>query len=120
MQLPHLLGPCRQFCVAAEGERGNKENEIPDRLGRLRVRVLFQLQQELGQEDVTLARPEVVQQGLRHGGGVLEEAEDRDEHLNDLERRDIAASSFLHVLDAEGDAAFVVKIRDHRLREGVS
>ena len=63
------------------------------------------LEKELREEDVALARSEVIEQRLRVGRRVLEEAEDGDEHLHDLERRELRRS--LHVLDAERDAALV-------------
>ena len=115
--------------VTAERKRGDEENEVPDCVRRLRFRILLQpakkvcknfansfpilsvqtfphiLEKELGEEDVTLARSEVIEQRLRVGRRVLEEAEDGDEHLHDLERRELRRS--LHVLDAERDAALV-------------
>ena len=63
------------------------------------------LEKELREEDVALARSEVIEQRLRVGRRVLEEAEDGHEHLHNFERRELRRS--LHVLDAERDAALV-------------
>lgn len=51
---------------------------------------------EITEEGVTLAHSEIIQQGLRHVTGVLEEAGQAGEHLHDLQRRQIVG--LLHVL----------------------
>lgn len=51
---------------------------------------------EIAEEGVTLAHPEVVEQGLGHVAGVLEEAGEHGEHLHNLQRRQILR--LLHVL----------------------
>ena len=51
-----------------------------------------------------MARLKVVQQCLRPGGGVLEEAKDCDEHLDDLQGGDVGAlGAPLHVLNTHRD-----------------
>ena len=60
-KIPNLLWSCWQLCVATEGEGGDEKNEVSDRLCRLGVGVLLQLEQELGQKYVALACPEVVE-----------------------------------------------------------
>ena len=59
-----------------------------------------------------MTRLEVIQQRLRVGGGVLEEAEDGDEHLHDLKGGEVrdgavvgALSAALHVLNTHRDTS---------------
>ena len=106
--------------MIAKGEGCHEQYEVSYRLVRLRLfRGLVELEEELGEEDVPLAGAEVLEEGGRVLlGGVLEEAEDGDEHLDDLEWRQLTAGP-LHVLNAERDATFVVQVGDDGRAEAV-
>lgn len=62
---------------------------------------------EVTEESVTLAHPEIIQQGLRHAAGVFEEAGEASEHLNDLQRGQIIR--LLHVLNTCGQTFLLWK-----------
>ena len=106
--------------MIAKGEGCHEQYEVSYRLVRLRlVRGLVELEEELGEENVPLAGAEVLEEGGRVLlGGVLEKAEDGDEHLDDLKWRELTAGP-LHVLHAERDAALVVQVGDDRRAEAV-
>lgn len=71
---------------------------------------------EIAEEGVALAHSEVVQQGLRHVAGVLEEAGEAGKHLHDLQRRQIVR--LLHVLNARAQTFFLCRRRTkgHKFR----
>ena len=75
-------------CDALLGRRGLGIRPVPEH--------------EVGEEGVALAHPEIVQQRLRHVAGVLEEAGEASEHLDDLQRGEVVR--LLHVLNARGQA----------------
>ena len=73
---------------------------------------LDSLEQEVREEDVAVAGPEVIQEHLRHLTGVLQEAEDSDKHLHQLNGGELLYT--LHVVYTQIDTPLTCHTHTHR------
>ena len=97
------------FVESAGRQRRDEKDQIPQRL--LRFHLLgcvfhFGPQHKFGEESVALATAEVVEERLRHVGRVFQKAKDGGQHLDHLQRKQIARG-LLHILHTKRHASLV-------------